>query len=136
MVDDSADDRLLIEAAAARINKSYDWRLLDKGEDAVAYVTGKGAFADRSAHPLPVLMLIDLKMPRVSGFDVLSTLLKAQIPKPPHICVLTASNIQNDIDRAIALGADVFQTKPLDTKELSAFLQRLTDFVCLRYTNN
>jgi CheY-like chemotaxis protein len=131
VVDDSKDDLMLVEMAAKKLHMSLQWRTMQDGNDAIAYITGQGEYSNRTAHPMPALLLLDLKMPRVSGFDVLSALSRAKTPKPPFICVLTTSKLEADIDKATIMGADAFHTKPGGYSELFDLLQRVTTFFCL-----
>ncbi len=130
-VDDSKDDLLLVDMAARKASPWIDFRTLDKGEEAIAYISGSGKYSDRAAHPLPRLMLLDLKMPCVSGFDVLTALSKARTPKPPFICILTTSKLPEDIAKATALGADAFHMKPGNFADFCDLLRRLTEFFCI-----
>ncbi|MDB6027683.1 MAG: two-component system response regulator [Verrucomicrobiales bacterium] len=130
VVDDSRDDLELVEMAAKKLTNSLQWRSMQNGGEAISYITGTGKYSDRTAHPLPSLVVLDLKMPGVSGFDVLSSLSRAKTPKPPFICVLTTSKLEEDIDKATILGADAFHTKPGNYRDLCDLLQRVTTFFC------
>ena len=87
------------------------------GEQAIAYLAGKGRFANREEYPLPSVLLLDLKMPRKNGFEVLEW-----IREQPHLTelrtiVLTTSEDVFEVNRAYKLGAASFLTKPLNFTE-------------------
>src|ERR1041385_4494108 len=71
LVEDDANDVLLIQRAFQRTHVANPVEVVRDGEEALAYLSGQGSFADRDRHPLPVLMLMDLKMPRKTGLEVL-----------------------------------------------------------------
>jgi CheY-like chemotaxis protein len=103
-------------------------RTLDNGEDALAYLAGTGKFANRQDFPFPVVMLLDIKMPRMNGFEVLAGVSKLKLRQPPFIIVLSSSKLQVDIDKADALGASFFHTKPGDFDSLCELIKRISDF--------
>ncbi len=82
------------------------------GEEAIDYLSGSGAYADRTKFPWPALMLLDLKMPGVDGFGVLEWFRQFKKGKDLPIVVMTASNNESDREKAIALGAAGYYIKP------------------------
>jgi CheY-like chemotaxis protein len=87
------------------------------GQEAIDYLSGAGDFADRSRYPLPCLILLDLKMPGVSGMEVLAWLRQVSNSPPLPVIVLSSSAQPRDIDRAFALGANAFVVKPASIDE-------------------
>lgn len=117
LVDDNEDDQLLLRQAFSRVRPTPALRVVSSGEEAIAYLQGDGPFGDRNEFPLPDLVLLDLKMPRKSGFEVLEWI-RAQ----PHlrglcVVVLTSSEAAWDVKRAYDLGASSFLVKPVDFQE-------------------
>jgi len=88
------------------------------GQEVVDYLSGCGNYSDRSQHPLPSLLVLDLKMPRLSGFDVL-TWLKSRPDLDIPAVVLSSSSYQEDIQRAQKLGAREYFIKPHSVTELT-----------------
>src|SRR5690348_6931338 len=70
-IDDDPNDIELFQAAARRAQVRFSIQNVTDGEQAMAYLKGRGLFANRQLYPLPALVLLDLKMPRATGFDVL-----------------------------------------------------------------
>ena len=89
-------------------------QVVENGEDAVAYLSGKGRYSDRDTHPAPCLVLLDLSLPRLSGFEVLQWLRKQPDLGLLPVVVLTSSKDQGDIDRAYGLGANSYLLKTPD----------------------
>jgi CheY-like chemotaxis protein len=95
------------------------------GQEALDYLDGNGPYADRSRHPLPALLLLDLKMPRLTGFDVLAWL--ATRPDFKHLpaVVLSSSSDDSDIQEALRLGARDYFVKPHSLAELVKIIRTL-----------
>ena len=87
-------------------------RELHNGEEAMAYLSGEGEYADRERYPLPCLIITDLKMPGVDGFELLECLKKHSEFDPVPKLVLSNSLIESDAKRARELGACAFFVKP------------------------
>jgi CheY-like chemotaxis protein len=113
-VDDSSDDFTLLKLACEAANVSFQLRRVHSGEAAISYLENARASSAGGEFPVPDLLLLDLKMPGKSGFDVL-TWLRAQ-PDYAHLpaVVLTSSTHEQDHARALALGATRFLVKPID----------------------
>jgi CheY-like chemotaxis protein len=128
IVDDDAGDRFLIERAFREIGVKDTIHLLNDGEEAIAYMMGKGKFADRSVYTYPTFIITDLKMPQADGFAVLEHLKNnpgwAVIPT----VVLTGSVDLDDIKKAYMLGASSYHVKPTLPKDLRLMLKVLHDY--------
>src|SRR3954464_15141329 len=86
-VDDDPSDTLLMEQACRKAGVSFQLRSVADGEAAIAYLSGEGIYADRERHPLPALVLLDLKMPRKTGFDVLKWIRVRSTYKPLPVVI-------------------------------------------------
>jgi len=124
LADDSDDDRLLLRRAFRAVAGLQLVGEVANGEEAIAYFQGTGKYADRTRYPLPELVLLDLKMPRVNGFEVLEWLQRHK-PDPIKVVVLSGSTDPCDIRKALQLGADYYQSKPSDEKTRVELLQLL-----------
>jgi CheY-like chemotaxis protein len=112
-VEDDPNDALLFQHACKKADVGFELQAVSDGDEAVAYLRGTASFADRSKYPLPDIILLDLKMPRLSGFDLLTWLRKDASFKKMPVIVLTSSNHETDIKRAYDLGANSYLVKPV-----------------------
>ena len=112
LADDDPNDVFLLQRAFQKTNIANPLRVVRDGEEAMAYLSGQDQYADRQLHPLPVLLLLDLKMPRKSGFEVLRWLRQQSGLKRLPVVVLTSSNQNPDINKAFDLGANSYIVKP------------------------
>ena len=113
LVEDDTNDVLLIQRAFRQAGLSAPLRVAD-GEEAVAYLGCGEPYADRARHPRPALVLLDLKLPRRGGLEVLEWLRAqpAAVSRVP-VVVLTSSKESGDIERAYELGANSYLVKPV-----------------------
>lgn len=112
LADDNPDDALLMKLAFRKAGIINPIHVVKDGTEAIEYLKGEGAFTNRKKFPFPALLLLDLKMPRLSGFDVLSWIRQQPGLKRLVVIVLTHSNETPDIDRAHDLGANSYLVKP------------------------
>jgi CheY-like chemotaxis protein len=112
LVEDDPVDVFRIQRAFHKANITSSLQVVIDGEQAIHYLSGQALYQDRDCYPLPVLVLLDLKLPRRSGFDVLKWLRTESNLKHLPVVVLTSSEQQSDIDRAYATGANSYLAKP------------------------
>ena len=124
-VDDSSDDTLLLQRACQRAGVRFDLRAVDDGSNAIAYLSGHDNYADRSQHPLPHLVLLDLKMPIKPGFEVLEWLRSHPEFKTLRVIVFTSSHHEADVREAYEKGANGFLTKPVEYEDLVRLAQAI-----------
>jgi CheY-like chemotaxis protein len=126
IAEDREDDILLIQRSLLGAGISNHIQIVRNGDQTIAYLKGEGKFANREEFPLPALLLLDLKMPRTDGFQVLSWIRQQPSLKALRIIVLTASSDMRDVNEAYELGANSFLVKPVDFQnfvEISRFLK-------------
>lgn len=111
-VEDDENDVFFLEHAFRTVELNYPLRVAQDGQEAMDYLSGKGRFADRARYPLPRLVLLDLKMPRKNGFEVLEWIRENPEFQFLPVIVFSSSYQPNDIDRAYQLGANAFVVKP------------------------
>src|SRR3954469_7239800 len=112
IAEDDPKDVFLLEQAFADARVPARLQFVRDGQEAIDYLQGKAAYADRQLHPLPSLILLDLKMPRLNGFDVLNWLQLQSALKAVPVTVLTSSGQSIDVERAYAAGANSYLVKP------------------------
>src|ERR1041385_2799510 len=117
IVEDQDDDIFLIRKAFKKAGVTNPIHVVRDGQEAIDYLSGEGEYANRAEHPLPELILLDLNMPRMDGFQVLQWLRQqpelGQIP----VVVLTSSDRISEINSAYAIGANSFLVKPGDFED-------------------
>ena len=112
-IDDDRNDTELFQAAAGRAQACFSIQNVTDGEQAMAYLNGRGVYANRQLYPLPVLVLLDLKMPRATGFDVLKWIRNHPEVGTLPVVILSGSELRDDVQRAYAVGADSYLVKPI-----------------------
>ena len=128
LVEDDPDDRELIRLAFERAAIPCRLIVLTDGEKALEYFRGSGLYAQQEELRLPRLVLLDLAMPRVSGFEVLEWVRSQPTLRQLPIVVLSGSTFSADVRRAYLLGANSFFTKPVDFSELALCLKKMAAF--------
>src|SRR5579883_202266 len=118
VAEDSSDDYILFQRALAKANFMSPLQRVENGDEAIAYLAGEGKFSDRVQFPLPALMLLDLKMPKRGGFEVLEWARQHPVYRKLPVVVLTSSSQYEDVDRAYSLGANSYLVKPGDFNDL------------------
>jgi CheY-like chemotaxis protein len=129
LAEDEDTDVFIMRRTIDKMNLSVELHVAHDGEETIAYLAGRGAFADRALHPLPSLILLDINMPRHNGFEVLEWLKQDDTLTHIPVLMLTSSRIQKDIDRAIALGARAYFVKPMPFSELHQLLTAPAQFL-------
>jgi CheY-like chemotaxis protein len=129
LVEDDPNDAKLVQM---EFQQNPDLRLnwVTDGEQATHYLLGQPPYTDRANFPLPDVILLDLKLPRMNGFEFLEWLRKVS---PNHfrlipVIVMSGSDLQEDVLRAYELGANCYLTKPPDWKKFREQLVRLGVF--------
>ena len=134
IAEDDEDEALLLAHALKAIGLSNPVLMVDNGEHAIAYLKGDGQFADRGAFPLPAVLITDVKMPAVDGFELLEWL--RHHPRFAIIPTLVFSNSSEpqDIQRAYSLGANAYLVKPPGMEQLEAMMRTTFEFwtLCAR----
>jgi CheY-like chemotaxis protein len=128
LVEDLEEDILLVRRAFAGASFDNLLHVVRDGEEAIDYLEGHGHYSNREEYPLPQLILLDLKMPKIDGFDVLAWLRQQPGLRAIPVVVLTSYNHSRDVDRAYALGASSFLIKPLDFQQHTHHTKLLHDF--------
>lgn len=118
LAEDESGDVFLMRRALQKAGISNLLSVVRDGEEAVEYIQGTGKYSDRASHPMPAILLLDLNMPRRSGFEVLEWIRNESDSKGLPVVVLSTSNQERDIQKAYALGANSYLTKPSNFDQL------------------
>ncbi len=128
LAEDEEDYVLLIKHAFQKAVIPNPLHVVWNGEEAIAYLKGTGKYSDREEFPLPSLLLLDLKMPRVNGFEVLQWLRSQPGLSTLRVLVLTSSDQIRDVNEAYRLGANSFLVKPSDFEDVIQLSRLIQDF--------
>ena len=125
LVEDDPNDALFAQRALRQAGVANPVVLLEDGEQAIQYLQGLPPYDDRGRCPLPGLILLDLKMPKYSGFEVLEWLQSRSEVAVIPVVILTGSLYAEDRNRAQRLGAKAYEIKPVDSTRLAAIAANL-----------
>jgi CheY-like chemotaxis protein len=121
---------LVIEKFEANIRRACD------GVEAIEYLCGENHFADREAYPLPHLLVLDVKMPRRNGFEVLAWLREHSELETLPVVVLSSSEEPADVQKAYELGASGYLVKPSSSLSYSEIVRTLRQFLVNGFTQD
>jgi CheY-like chemotaxis protein len=127
VVEDNDDDLFFTQRALKNAGNTADVRFLSDGKSALQYLRAEDEFSNRSAHPLPALIFLDLKIPYISGLEVLAAIRADPLLKGLRVHVLTSSDEPRDRERAAALGVQGYLVKPAQPAILSPILASLSE---------
>jgi CheY-like chemotaxis protein len=125
LVDDDDAFTLLLPRAAEKAGASVNLRFADCGQEAVNYLLGKGRYQDRSLFPFPSVLLLDLKMPGMNGFEVLEWKNAQSDLKSLPVVIWSSSELPEDKRKALQLGALSYVVKPMGTEGFNELFQEL-----------
>jgi CheY-like chemotaxis protein len=123
--EDEETDVLLLRLALKRSGLPHPLNVVVNGVEAIDYLAGTGVFADRSQHPLPCLVLLDLKMPLKSGFEVLAWIRQQPQFAALPVVVYTSSGGDADREQSRQLGATDYVVKKADVGEIAEWLRSI-----------
>jgi CheY-like chemotaxis protein len=126
VAEDYEDDCIILAHAFEDAGLPFYLQFVTNGLQAMGYLEGKAPFNNRDQFPLPVLVMLDLRMPVMDGFEVLKRIRQAPALSHLPVVVFAASNLETDQARAKRLGADAFYIKTTERRELKAILLDVT----------
>lgn len=128
LADDDQNDLLLFRRAIGSTGVPSEIRSVTNGSEVISYLKREGIYADVEAFPLPHFLIIDLKMPLKTGFDVLKWLQEHPECKVIPTIAFSSSSLAQDVKKAYQLGVNSYFTKPNDFEELKSIFT-----ILLRY---
>lgn len=123
LVEDDANDILFVQRAFRQANLTNAIHIVKDGEQAIDYLIGNNQYANRDLYPIPVLILLDLKLPRLSGLEVLQWIKKHPSLRRIPVVVLTSSKENIDVNRAYDIGANSYLVKPVKFDTLTQMIE-------------
>ncbi|MEO5802933.1 MAG: response regulator [Verrucomicrobiota bacterium] len=123
IVEDDPNDILFFKRALNKNGINNPICTLPDGEEAIMYLKGMAQYADRSAHPFPGVIILDLKMPRKSGLEVLQWLKDHPKYRVIPTIVFTSSKLNEDVIKAYGLGANSYMVKPSSFDDLQQMMK-------------
>ena len=129
LVEDDLNDIFIVKRAFKMANIPTPLQVVTDGQEAISYLRGDGKYTDRRQYPLPHLIVMDIRMPRRTGFEVLEWV-KTSLQPLRRIPVVIVSSSQNpaDINRAYELGANAYMVKPVDFHAVEHLFETITHY--------
>jgi len=118
LVEDTEDELFLFKKACERAGVTFALQVARDGAQAIAYLSGAGVYADRNRYPMPALLILDINMPSVSGFEVLRWVRAHPDAKQLIVVMFTTSSAESDIRHAYDLLANSYLVKPVNVSHL------------------
>jgi len=131
VVEDSPDDALAVDLTFRSSGISNPLTFLEDGQMALDYLRGEGRYYDRDRWPLPLLMILDLNLPKHGGLDVLEATTELRQTNGVHAVVLSVSDSLEDREAALAFGATRVLQKPIDPVKLLRVISEISAFSLL-----
>ena len=127
--EDEESDAMILRMAFERAGVTNPLVVVPDGQEAVDYLSGAGDYSDRQRFPLPGLLLLDLKMPRKNGFEVLEWVKGSRGPlRRIPVIIVSSSDNPADINRAYELGANAYMVKPVDYRAVEHLFHSITQY--------
>lgn len=117
LIEDNPDDELLTIRALQKNNIANEISVARDGQEALDYLFGQGSFAERDTTCLPQVVLLDLKLPKIDGLEVLRQIRASPLTQRLPVVVLTSSREESDIIASYSLGANSYVRKPVDFEQ-------------------
>jgi two-component system response regulator len=125
LVEDNPSDADLTRRALVKGRIANDLVVAEDGQEAMDYLRGEGAWAGRNCADLPALILLDLKLPKIPGLEVLRLVRADPRIRRVPVVILTSSNEDQDIGAAYDIGVNSYVRKPVDYKEFQVAIENL-----------
>jgi CheY-like chemotaxis protein len=128
LAEDDDNDVYFFQRALEQAQIVHPLRRVTDGEEAIEYLRGEGKYANRDEFPLPTVLLLDLKMPRRNGFEVIEWVRSQPLLRRLPIVVLSSSRADPDVARAYDLGANTYLVKPVKFDHLVELVRLLDSY--------
>jgi len=131
LLEDDPHDVFFIQRAMEQASVAHTLQAVANGEEGIAYLRGDGPYSDRMKYPVPNIILTDIKMPRMDGFEFLHWLRHHPEWSVIPTIVLSSSSIDSDVRRAYEAGANAYLRKPSSQAELAEIIRITSKYWCM-----
>ena len=128
LVEDDLNDIFFVKRAFKIAKIENPLQVVTDGLEAIEYLRGEGKYGDRAVHPLPKLIVMDIKMPRKSGFEVLQWVKNDGPLRRIPVVIVSSSDNPADINHAYELGANAYMIKPMDLRAVEHLFSSITNY--------
>ena len=128
LVEDNPDDEALTLRALSRNGVRHQVQVAHDGVEALDYLFGRGAFAGRDTRQMPTVTLLDLKLPRIDGLEVLRQIRATESTRCLPVVILTSSKEEQDLVQSYGLGANSYIRKPVDFMQFTEVVRQLGSY--------
>lgn len=129
LVEDDESDIIFLKRAFLKAELTHPMHAVQDGQSAIGYLSGTAPFDDRARHPLPTHVLLDLKLPEKSGFEVLEWIRREARFRDLPVAILTSSSEVSDIRRAKEFGANCYLVKPMGFSQLVDIARSIDEWI-------
>jgi CheY-like chemotaxis protein len=133
IAEDTPDDQVLLKRALERVKKEcpdFTYVIVENGLEARRYLERKESYSDEEKYPIAALILSDIKMPVMDGFELLSWVRDHKAMAKLPVVLFSTSNMKKDVERAYDLGANTFFTKPHSPAQLEQWAKTFAEYWC------
>jgi CheY-like chemotaxis protein len=128
LAEDDEDDIFLLRHACGKVGLTNPLQVVNDGEQVLAYLRGEGRYSDRKTYPFPLLILLDLKMPKMNGLETLSAIRNDPNLHRLVVILFSSSSQESDINQAFDLRANSYLVKPATNEHMVSALSKIRDF--------
>ncbi|MBI5821828.1 MAG: response regulator [Verrucomicrobia bacterium] len=128
LVEDTADDEHLVKRVLTKSNLVYNLSVVRDGAEALDYLFGTGVYAQRDTSQMPAVVFLDLKMPKVSGLEVLRRIRADARTQRLPVVIFSSSQEEQDLIQSYNLGTNSYVRKPVDFTEFTDAIQQMGSY--------
>jgi len=128
LVEDDLNDIFLVKRAFKMARLENPLQVVTDGEEAIHYLSGQEKYSARETYPLPKLIVMDINMPRMSGFEVLEWIKHDPVLRRIPVIIVSSSDRPHDINRAYELGANAYMVKPMNYRAVEHLFESITHY--------
>ena len=129
LIEDSKDDIILIKRAflKTKLSDKYEMIIAEDGNQALSYLYDNDTLISQK-DKLPMILLLDLNLPKINGFEVLQRIRNNKKTKLIPVIIFTSSKEEQDIIKSYTLGANSYIRKPIDSEKFASVLQQIVTY--------